>query len=266
MPARGAYVLGTDLNCPEARWSAVSTSLGGTSPPLAAPRPGRALQTRRPSIFLDSVVQLVGRSRIGHGRRSRRRHHKSPGVARICSPARLLGSLKLIGLPRYTDARWRAPFGRQNEGSLHGGEHKNKSTAFPESLKGNSCPPAVLITNAPCRKVMTRVAQVVLNCDPIKSVSRVVSSILRFANHNAPTIAAGINRRGEQPWHWAFPKLRSTSVALSRACCARSKTEEYQRCGTMRGTGSSSRLSCFVLLSPLRPHHCNRMSSNLLAR
>ena len=96
------------------------------------------------AYFLDSVVQLVRRSRIGHGRRSRRRHHESPGVARICSPARLLGSLKLIGPPRYTDARWRAPFGRQNQGSLHGGEHKNESTAFPESLKGNSRPPAVL--------------------------------------------------------------------------------------------------------------------------
>ena len=98
--------------------------------------------------YFWTVVQLVGRSRIGHGRRSRRRHHESPGVARICSPARLLGSLKLIGPPRYTDARWRALFGRQNQGSLHGGEHKNESTAFPESLKGNSRLPAVL--NHPC--------------------------------------------------------------------------------------------------------------------
>ena len=29
----------------------------------------------------------------------------------------------------------------------------------------------------------------------------------------------------------------------------------------MRGTSRASRLNCFVLLSPLRPHRCNRKSS-----
>ena len=69
----------------------------------------RSRRPRRLHYFLDSVVRTSGRTTIRLGTTVRDRHigHEPPLVARSCSPAKLLGSVSVVGTPRCLDA-WRS--------------------------------------------------------------------------------------------------------------------------------------------------------------
>ena len=73
--------------------------------------------------FLDSIVRTWRRARIRSGCEARDGDefgHESPLVVRTCSPAKLLGSLKFVGIPGCDDA-WRChAYGWHTQGALQG--------------------------------------------------------------------------------------------------------------------------------------------------
>ena len=106
--------------CAPLHWTTSSRGLpsggAGDITPCIRPRP------LVPSLnFLDNVVGTSGRGRIRLGGEARDRlicGHETALVARTCSPAKLLGSLKFVGAHRCNDARRCHPRGWYSQGAL----------------------------------------------------------------------------------------------------------------------------------------------------